>query len=221
MYKLSQLIGREIINIDNAKSYGKLTDLAIIKAPSTNIITDTNAIIPCDKVTVGEAIITSCIPQFNIGAIQKLTKIGGYCLDTCGKKLGNILDYELNNNLTLRRIITDKMNFSTTKLQSLSDEIIIINRKKVSVPKPIPISDISKEKNITIPNDPSPNITIINDYSFLLNRRVIRDIHAKDGTRIICGNSIVNTEIITKARLYNKLVELSLYTEILNNTSIK
>lgn len=210
MYKLSQLLSKEVINVTNATSYGRLVNIGTCSEHKSYIITDSADILACDNMSINEAITTSSSPISAIDNVAPLTPIGGKCIDTKGKGLGMICDYELTNAMVLRRIITDKQGYSIDKVTAFNTEISVLNRVKAApaVTKQFPHPTVMLEES-------NGNITVISDYSFLLNRRVTRDMHTRSGNLIIAVNTIINNAVIANARMNNKLVELALYSEII------
>ena len=57
------------------------------------------------------------------------------------------------------------------------------------------------------------NNKIITDYRFLINRTITHDILALNGELIAKQNSKVTKEIINKASLYGKLMEVARYSK--------
>ena len=79
------------------------------------------------------------------------------------------------------------------------------------------LSELEEINNTNIPYqnniENKQQSRIITDYRFLINRKITKDILALNGEMIAKQNSKVTKEIINKASLYGKLMEIARYSK--------
>ncbi|MBE5738539.1 MAG: hypothetical protein E7354_02295 [Clostridiales bacterium] len=139
-----------------------------------------------------------------------------------GEYLGISKDAEIEDNFTIRNIITDREEaISYDKIVNIGSIILVGNKKininKFSPTKKIKVCKKTASDHIVILNTPKTIDTntqnkIITDSRFLIGRRVTHDIRAINGEIIARTGNIINKEILTKASNYGKLIEVSRYS---------
>ncbi len=151
-----------------------------------------------------------------------------------GENVGTTLDIELDNRFNLEKIHLNNGNIlDKNTLVNIGKSTILISDTNVNISKfkpklkPAPKKDcpnkviiLSELEEINNTNIPYQNnienkqqSRIITDYRFLINRKITKDILALNGEIIAKQNSKVTKEIINKASLYGKLMEIARYSK--------
>lgn len=117
---------------------------------------------------------------------------------------GKILEKDEVFNIGKSTIIIGQNNISVQKLKPITKSIKIQNKEK----KVMILSDYIKKDTPT----PQSN-KIITDFRFLIGRVLSQDIIALNGEMIARKNSVVTKDIVSKASLYGKLVEIARYSK--------
>jgi sporulation protein YlmC with PRC-barrel domain len=150
--------------------------------------------------------------------------------DINGKNIGKCTDVEINKNFYIESIIVDSDHKIENKnIINIGKSAILIgehsqlsrfrprltiqtkqpcNENKVIILDEIKI-DESKNTQLTIPIEQSK---IITDYKLLIGRTLTQDIKTLNGEIISKKDSIVTKEIINKASMYGKLIEIARYS---------
>lgn len=147
-------------------------------------------------------------------SLKKLVcPLNAICYDLEGTKIGKVDEINLENS-SLHSIEINGKTYPRNHIIGLSDELILLSEKKVSLSK-------FKEKNSF--NFKQPNTTNIvsiqkvatptreiTGYNFLLKRKVKKDILNDNGEVLAKAGAIINTNLINKLKYYGKLRELTL-----------
>lgn len=193
MKKISDLINKDVVDITLAKQLGKVINVNVNADKITELCID-QGYIPIDKViNVGEVITvnTTNIIADTIG--QPLPLFGAKVINEKGKHLGRVKDYEYTDSYTLRYINLEEKRISAKQASSMSSEYLVCS-------KPV-------KKTVT-PSIP----TIVADYSFLIGRRLSRNILTKEKKLLLAEGTIITKEHVDKAKNHSKLVDLTLYS---------
>lgn len=157
-----------------------------------------------------------------------------------GENLGIVQDIELDSKFNLERIYLNNGNkIEYNNLVNLGKSAILISDSTVNISKfrpklkpatttkqcPNKVIILSDQYNTTTKSKAQnksynkQNNKIITDYRFLINRTITQDILSFNGELIAKQNSKVTKEIINKASLYGKLMEIARYSkkELTNN----
>lgn len=197
MKKVSKLMNLEAISITNAVPLGYINAVIIENNSIIALNTNKGYSIPTSGILSVDEVITCNSYTDNEYSGRVLTGIGGNIVSTKGKKLGVIADYEYKNDFSLYRILSYEKSFSPNKIVSASEDILVMNMSSVkTVIKPL------------ITSQP----TIISDYSFLINRRLNRNVLTRDKKMLFPCNTVITKDIVEKARQYGKLIEITLYS---------
>ncbi len=150
-----------------------------------------------------------------------------------GENLGIVLDIELNDNFNLEKFyLNNGKELEYNKLFNLGKSTILISDTTVNItkfkPKLKSISNKQCENKVIILSDTQSftnninstskpplkqNNKIITDYRFLINRTITQDILALNGELVAKQNSKITKEIINKASLLGKLMEVARYSK--------
>ena len=145
-----------------------------------------------------------------------------------GEQLGFCLDALLNNNLQIQEItLNNGKVINNNEIFNLGKNIILTHEKNISISKFKPKSKVIKtsqndNNKVVILKEEMPAITIvpkeqntkiITDYRFLVGRVIEKDITALNGETIAKTGSIITKDIVNKASLYGKLIEISRHSK--------
>lgn len=150
-----------------------------------------------------------------------------YNLD--GELLGKSTDIEINTKYNITNIVlADNNKINSSNIINIGKTTILTHDKSVKIStfrprlKTIPttlndskvilLSSISKKENI---NNNSHNISqnkVVTNPSYLTGRILTQDIVALNGELIAKKNSIINKDIVVKASLHGKLIEIYRYS---------
>lgn len=148
-----------------------------------------------------------------------------------GKKIGYCVDAIISKSFSIESIIlSDNQVIDIDKIINIGKSIILVNDKKIKISnfkptnkihtkniqnnKVIILSDKDETEQISTIN--SNKITTINkiitDYRFLIGRILSKDILAINGELIAKNGTTVTKDVISRASLYGKLVEIARYS---------
>ncbi len=153
--------------------------------------------------------------------------LGMPVVGTDGTKVGKLRDLEFSDKGKILAFITEDEVLPSSKIAVISDKMLVIksgNRVKLIkaetdnstspaplkkyVPEDIPaeneiVSDTSEDNTTAYPRK------VVTDYSFLLGRKVTKNILTKDYKLLFVVGDTVTGEVVEKARNAGKLVELT------------
>ena len=168
---------------------------------------------------------TNCLHELN----KNKTPMNLPTYNLQGEYAGICTDIYIDENYEVIKILLNTgEELNSEKIFNISKNTLIINNQKISKNKFKPktkfikfedmgskviiLSDSIKEKNEQVSIPPAPSHKIITDYRFLVGRILNKDIMAINGEMIAKKDTIVTKDIINKASLYGKLVEISRYS---------
>lgn len=143
-----------------------------------------------------------------------------------GLKLGISHDIIIDKNFNLDKIIlNNSQELNSKEIFNISKSMILISKSKISTLKFKPKSNVIKQN---IPNNKviilnkdkqeekepiTNNEKIITDYRFLIGRKLLKDIQSFNGEVIAKKSTAISKDIIKKASLIGKLVEVARYSK--------
>ncbi len=148
-----------------------------------------------------------------------------------GEKIGTSSDIELDRNFNIENIIlNNNQAINKQNIINLGKSIILTNDIMVNITKfkprlkPVSIKNEKKKviilsknniqntkENNTYKNE--ANKKLITDYRFLVGRQLLQDIKSINGEIIAKKGNIVSPEVIYKASVLGKLVEIARYSK--------
>ena len=236
MLKISQLISLPIINIYGLKIEGYveqvLFDTNTKKLEYLKIYDETSDSYKAVKYNNIMTISTSAIFIRNSSKItlcenvehllEKLSNpINTPAYILSGDYAGTVADIEIDNKGAINNITTTNTSYPTHDIIGFSNNVLLLSKDKVSIKKFKPYSSKIKQTISKISSDPvvsilgktiTPTREVTND-TFLLNRKVLKDIKNPNGEIIAKQNSIVTLNTLSKTKYYGKLKELALYSK--------
>lgn len=145
-----------------------------------------------------------------------------------GKLLGTSTDIILDNKLNISSIELNTGNsIPSNNIINFGRDIILVNEKSISIakfkPKNVTISKTTKNENkVVILSSIEPKSKnqgtekIITDFRFLIGRTLLKDVKAINGELIAKKDTLISKDIINRASLYGRLVELTRYSKKTN-----
>ena len=145
-----------------------------------------------------------------------------YNLD--GEFIGISNDIIINDKYEIDKLLLNNGKIIEAKrIFNISNSLILIDNKQVTLSKFKPKQNITKPKitetkvmilsNLKEEPAPTPPATkIITDARFLVGRILSKDIIAINGEMIAKKDSVITSDIISKASSYGKLVEIARYS---------
>jgi len=142
-----------------------------------------------------------------------------------GTKLGNSNDIIVDKNFNLQKVILNNdKELQANEIFNISKTMILTSDAKISTlkfkPKTKSINqDIINNKVIILDSskveekEHISNDKIITDYRFLIGRKLLKDIQSFNGEIIARKSTPISKDIIQKASLLGKLVEVARYSK--------
>lgn len=147
--------------------------------------------------------------------------------DTSGKYLGVCHDIEIDdNNSIISLILDEEKKIEAGNIINIGS-VIITGEKKIALSKfkPDKLIKVAKsptDKKVVIldkevapapkTKDSTQQNKIITDSRFLMGRKIIQDIIAFNGEMIARCGTTINKDILNKASLYGKLIEVARFS---------
>lgn len=138
-----------------------------------------------------------------------------------GEELGNSQDIEIDEKFKINDIILNSQKvIPSSNIINIGKSIILTNESKANISrfkpryKHIKYQEIDSNKVIIL-NDLNTkskdviNNKIMTNSSFLIGRTLTQDIQAPNGEIIAKKNSIINNELLNKASIYGKVIEIA------------
>lgn len=147
-----------------------------------------------------------------------------------GKMLGTSTDVIVDEKLNIIAIeLNNGESIPAQYICNLGKNIILTNEKRVNIsrfkPKTINTTQKIKHDHKVVILSPTPKQDqqnnhgtekIVTDFKFLIGRSLIKDILANNGEIIAKNGTLLTKDIINKASLYGKLVEITRYSKKTN-----
>lgn len=162
--------------------------------------------------------IITCFNPLNLPVYNMNGKLLGTSTDVIVDKKLNIIAIELNNGESI----------SSQNICNLGKNIILTNEKHVNIsrfkPQNIKILNKTDKENKVIILSPTKQTIqqnktvekIVTDFKFLVGRTISQDVLASNGEIIAKNGTTLTKDIIKKASLYGKLVEITRYSKKTN-----
>ena len=234
MEKISKIITKKVISLENAQQVGYVVDMVFddeVKNFTGLIIIDDeseNSFILRreDIYSMGEETVmikTADTLQFNISS-KSNNPIGKTVYDSYGNCLGRVIDVEIQGK-TVKKVMTTFCEFSQRYIRKSGDNFLIFGTFKKEKKSKSFKDEVSIVEHSTLP---TVAITQVSDEKLeklelptriylntksLLGQVVTEDILGYNNELIAKKNDVINTKIINKAKLHNKLIILKYYSK--------
>ncbi len=243
MKRLSDYLGRQIINLAAAKEEGviingilddKLKRLAYFVIVNEENYEETELFAPLKAVLQGTDILyikdCKCLEQLDPKYIKSPLKARVFNSD--GELVGNVNDIIFDDKGNCTSLQLENGEIPQSEVIIASSSIVTVKglqkiratRKKLAAPAPA-VSETMNVSEATVlpplalngPDEIEKHIEnaeqpprIIADYSFLLGRKVIKNIRSHDSKVLIAENTVINDAVVKTASINGKLVELTI-----------
>ena len=213
MYKITELAGKKLIDVNTARDLGQICGIAWNKlAGKCAIITDEGRWVAERIFSVKDAV--SVLNPEIAESYEEMT-LGKIAYDTTGKYLGTIADIEFGNTLKIAYAHLDNgAPFSRGKLYALGDVLLI--RARTPVSKTSAKQSKTNNKQSQKPKKLETARWLQNrrygDFSFLIGKTVDKTITNFQGELMIKQGEKVTNTILRQAKVSGKLIELCLHT---------
>lgn len=237
MEKISKLISKKVISLDDAKQVGYVLDVILdenVKTYTGLIVVDEESehsfVLPRENIySVGEdtlMIENSSKLQFNISD-KTNNPVGKIVYDCHGNGLGRVVDVEIQGK-TVRKIITSFCEFPQRYIRKSGDNFIIFGARKrkksgnvkefnveviqnfSSLPKVTIASPFIGSSSVVSPEAP---VRLYASTKMLIGKIVTNDILGYNNEIIARKNDEITQKIINKAKAHNKFNLLSYYSK--------
>ena len=214
MYKITELVGKKLIDVNTARDLGHICGIAWSKqAGNCAIVTDSGRWAAEKIFSVKDAV--SVVNPELAESYEELT-LGKTAYDTTGKYLGKIAEIEIGNTLKIGYAHLDcGTPFSRGKLYALGDVLLIRARTPAtkSANKQTKASGGQKQKSQKLTAAHWLQNRRYGDFSFLIGKTVDKTITNFQGELMIKQGERVTNTILRQAKVSGKLIELCLHTK--------
>ena len=215
MYKISELVGKNLVDVNSFKDFGQICDYIYDKASGRGaLVTDTGKY-NAEKVLVQDTVsVVNATPQ-DAGE----TLVGKVAYDTTGKYLGKIYDVELGNTLKPSKVtLIDGSEYGRGRIYAVKDVALIRAQLPPRPKKPATTATKAMSGN---PVTQTPKRVAARwmqnrkygDFSFLIGKVTDKIITNFQGEVMIKQGEKVTQEILRQAKISGKLIELCLHTK--------
>lgn len=230
--KISEMISESIVNLPEAMFAGSvincIVDKKLKKVTHYILLTqeDEEVFLPIKKLRKG--VDTYLILSGD--AICNTSPSGVWCpinmpvFDTDGKKVGRLKDFDFDESGKISKVYSENgeepwevLTLSPTMTVVKGNRNLRLRKEGEAKPK---LKEVysgevysGKVEEVNAPQPIKEKITapkrVVSDYSFLLGRKVIKDIPSKNMAILVKAGDTVTVDVVEKARKHGKLVELT------------
>ena len=215
MYKISELVGKNMFDVNSAQDFGQIRDYIFDKTTGIGAFATDTGKYNTRIFSVQDAV--SVIDPIDNAYGETL--VGKVAYDTTGKYLGKIYDVELGNTLKPSKVtLIDGTEYSRGKIYAVKD-IALIRAKTPTSPKKGPSTTATATSNETVQTrKKTTNARWMQnrkygDFSFLIGKITDKTITNFQGEVMVKYGERVTQEILRQAKISGKLIELCLHTK--------
>lgn len=218
MYKISELVGKNLLDVNSAQDFGQICDFVYDKTMGVGAFATDTGKYGAEKIfSVKDAVSVITAAEFDAGE----TLVGKVAYDTTGKYLGKIYDVEFGSTLKPNKItLIDGTEYSRGKIYAVKDVALIraktpVRHKKVASTPTTATPDNTIEqthKKMTL-NARWLQNRKYGDFSFLIGKVTDKNITNFQGEVMVKHGEKVTQEILRQAKISGKLIELCLHTK--------
>ena len=217
MYKISELVGKNLLDVNSAQDFGQISDYIYDKATGVGAFATDTGRYSAKIFSVKDAVSVTDATQQDVG--EKL--VGKVAYDTTGKYLGKIYEVEFNGALKPSKItLIDGTDYSRGKIYAVKD-VALIRAKTPARPKRTAPTTLSATPDNAVEHTlkrRSVNARWLQnrkygDFSFLIGKITDKTITNFQGEVMVKQGEKVTQEILRQAKISGKLIELCLHTK--------
>lgn len=211
MYKVTDMLGKKLIDIDTARDLGQIAGVAWNKARGCAIVTTDGQYLAEKIFSVKDAV--SVVQPLEANECQPL-ELGKIAYDTTGKHLGSLKEIEISSTLKLACAhLDDQTTVSRGKIYAVGDVLLI----RAKTPTSKKTAKRSKANGASVTKGKIAARWLQNrrygDFSFLIGKTVDKTITNFQGELMIKQGQKVTNTILRQAKVSGKLIELCLHTK--------
>jgi len=240
MYKISEIISSPVISLYESENqgiiYNVVFDLKTLKGKFFNLLNEKDNLEKVIEVNEIYKIGKNCLLIKNSSSIElksnfdyldcncaSIINLPIYNLN--GELIGTSKDCTVDDKFNILKIILNNGDIiEKEKIINVGKSIILTNNTSINIHKFKPKLKISNTKKnndkkviiLDTQKDETKAIKsnkIITDYRFLIGRTLDQDIISINGEILAKKGSIINNDMVKKASLYGKLVELARFSK--------
>lgn len=239
MFDLHRLVGQNIIDVNNGRELGTITEIAWDKLFGVSVVTTTTGQYKIAKfLKKDDVIMAICENDGEPRALPSL-EIGKEIYDTTGRRLGEVAGVRFNNSMKLIKITaTDGKTYTRGSITATGDIVIVKNtaatssrKKSTAKSKTFNATEKKQEtaanssQDIILPAENTaqtetapmrnqyPNKRRYGDFSFLLGKTVDKNILNFYGEVMLKRGEKITLDVIRQAKVSGKLLELCLHAD--------
>ena len=213
MYKITELVGKKLIDVNTARDLGHIRGIAWSKISGNCAIVTDEGLWTAEKIFSVKDAVSVVNPTGGENYTELAQDKTAY--DTTGKHLGKLAEVEIGNTLKIGSVhLDDGTVFTRGKLYALGDVLLIRARTPLK-----PHSKPSKGKNGQTAKGKKLTTALwlqnrrYGDFSFLIGKTVDKTITNFQGELMIKQGERVTNTILRQAKVSGKLIELCLHTK--------
>ena len=220
MLKISELVDKNLLDVNSARDFGKIVDVSWDKQSGTCAFATVEGVFVAEKVfSVKDAV--SVVDAIAADEGERLVDKLAY--DTTGKLLGKIVDVEFGNTLKLSKIyLNDDTAYNRGKIYAVKDVMLI--RAKTPVRAKKYTAKLTAAESAATDTDDRTSVKKsttaswlqnrkYGDFSFLIGKVADKSITNFQGEVMIKYGERVTHDTLRQAKVSGKLIELCLHTK--------
>ena len=218
MYKISELVGKNLLDVNSAEDFGQISDYVYDKATGVGALETDTGRYGIEKVfSVVDAVSVIAPSKIDVG--EKL--VGKIAYDTTGKYLGKIYEVEFGNTLKPGKItLIDGTEYGRGKIYAVKDVALIRARTPVSKKSTATATTLSTRDNVAQHKLKQKSVNSrwmqnrkYGDFSFLIGKVTDKTITNFQGEVMVKNGEKVTQDVLRQAKISGKLIELCLHTK--------
>ena len=229
MFKISELVGKNLLDVNSAQDFGQICDFVYDKTTGAGAFATNIGKYEIEKIfSVKDAVSVVAAAEKDVGE----TLVGKVAYDTTGKYLGKIYDVEFGNTLKPRKItLIDGTEYSRGKIYAVKDVALIRAKTPARPKRPAKVRTATTSTAAVITMTAIPDNAIeqasrnkpvnarwlqnrkYGDFSFLVGKVTDKTITNFQGEVMVKYGEKVTQEILRQAKISGKLIELCLHTK--------
>ena len=220
MYKITELTGKKLIDVNTARDLGAISGIAFSKEKGICAIVTDEGRWTAEKIFSVKDAVSVVDPTLAESHVE--LELGKTAYDTTGKYLGSLSEIEFGNTLKISYAhLDDGTIVSRGKLYAVGDVLLIRARTpatKLAANKVVKAQDEQTEQ--AEPTKSKKFTTAhwlqnrrYGDFSFLIGKTVDKNITNFQGELMIKQGGKVSKTILRQAKVSGKLIELCLHTK--------
>ena len=212
MYKISELVDKNLLDVNTACDLGRVADVAWNAQSGKCALVTVRGVYDADRVfSVKDAV--SVVGATDTADQERL--IDKLAYDTTGKLLGRVVDVEFGNSLKLAKIhLHDGTAYNKGKIYAVKDVMLVRARTPGKDKSTVKAPSTNEVSAPTVQKTASKfPMRKYGDFSFLVGKFADKNITNFQGELMIKNGEKVTPELLRQAKVSGKLIELCLHTK--------